>query len=589
PDAAFASADVVVEHTFTTPLTHQGYLEPHACVVRVGPSADGAERVDVWPSHKLPYTLREQLAELTDRPEHDFVIHPITVGADFGGKGSPADVPMAYHLSRMTGRPVKFVARSTADLASATHRHPSIVRVRTGLTREGAIVARDVRIVYNTGAYGALKPSEDGMLTGADYAAGPYAVPNLRIEAFCVYTNLPPSGYMRAPGHPQVAFAVEAHTDLLARAFGMDPLEFRIRNAARTTGEGAASLVPTVLDAAVRALDLQPSSPRVGLGASSPANSGVLRGRGIALCERGVGFGEGSSDVTLNPNGTITVVTGLPDNGTGALTVVAQVVAEGFGLLPARVLLVRGTTDALPIDVGSAADRMTNVAGHAAIAASSAVKEKLAPLASAMLGAESAAWAPATAERSSGWTSPDGGFVSLEELAAEMLPGDGGAGHAQVTIKRPKTTDRHCCAQIAEVEVDSETGQVRIARMTTVQDTGTIVNPIGHQGQIEGGLVQGLGYATMEEMSAESGRITNAHLGDYKLPTMRDVPQLVTVNVPSEGPGPFHAGSIGEMPCVPTAGAIANAVADAIGAPIFDLPLTPERVLEAIETRGRPS
>ncbi len=592
-EAGFAQADFIVEHTLETPLTHQGYLEPHACVVRT--NVEG--RVDVWPSNKLPYTLRENLAELMERPEHDFVIHPITVGADFGGKGSPADVPMAYHLARVTERPVKFVAGSNTDLASLTHRHPSIVNIRTGVKADGTIVAREVRIVYNTGAYGSLKPSEDGMLTGADYACGPYEVENFRIEAFCVYTNLPPSGYMRAPGHPQVAFAVETHTDLVARAIGMDPLQFRLKNVLRQEPEGHASTAPMVLRTAAETLgqSTRPSSPspqgdassgdpRISL-RSETKKSRKLVGRGIAMCERGTGFGEGSSDVTVNADGTVTIVSGLPDNGTGALTVVAQVIAEELGVPADRVKMVRGTTDALPTDVGSAADRMTNVAGHAALAVAAKVKEQLAPLAASMIGAESVAWTPPTGGRKAGWIGANGGFVSLDELAAEMLTGEEQAAHAQVTIKRPKSAHRSCCVQIAEVEVDPETGEITLRGMTSVQDTGTIINPIGHQGQIDGGLVQGIGFALTEEMFVEDGRIMNAHYGEYKLPCIGDIPRLQTVNLPSEGPGPFQAGSIGEMPCVPTAAAITNAVADAIGAPLLQIPLTAERVLAALEGR----
>lgn len=561
--AGFAAADLMVEHTFSTHLTHQGYLEPHACVVEMG--ADG--RAEVWPSHKLPYILREQLAELIDRPESDIVIHPITVGADFGAKGAPADVPVAYHLARMTGRPVKFVASSHVDLVGLSHRHPSVVTIRTGLQRDGRILARSVRVIYNTGAYGALKPSEDGMLTGADYAAGPYRIPNVHVEAFCVYTNQPPCGYMRAPGHPQVAFAVEAHTDLLARELGIDPLEFRLRNVVRESPLGGEALAPRVLQTAAEAIGW-------------PAPKAALVGRGMAIVERGIGFGEGTSDVTLNRDGTITVLSGLPDNGTGALTVVSQIVAEEFGVSMDQVHLVRGTTDALPTDVGSAADRMTNVAGHAAIAASEKVKEQLAPLAASMLGAEAAEW------DGGGWRPAGarsrGERVSLEELAMEMVTPGEPAAHAQVTLAQARSPDRAYCVQAAEVEVDPETGQVHLRRVASVQDTGTIINPIGHQGQIEGGLVQGIGYALTEEMVLEEGRIVGAHLGEYKLPATKDIPPLITVNIPSIGPGPFHAKGIGEMPCVPSAAAIANAVADAIGAPVFQLPITAERVLAAM-------
>ena len=300
------------------------------------------------------------------------------------------------------------------------------------------------------------------------------------------------------------------------------------------------------------------------------------------MCERGTGFGEGSSDVTVNPDGTVTIVSGLPDNGTGALTVVTQIVAEMLGVSFERVRLVRGTTDALPTDVGSAADRMTNVAGHAALAAATQVRDQLAPLAAMMLGVESVDW------EGGAWQGQDGRRVTLEELATEMLgPGDPRA-HVQVTLTQPRSLDRDYCVQIAEVTVDAETGEVHLDRFTTVQDVGTIINPLGHQGQIEGGLVQGLGYALTEELVVEEGRIVNAHLGDYKLPTIRDIPELVSINLAlTGGPGPFAAKAIGELSGVSPAAAVANAVADAIGAPVFDLPITPERVLAALDGRAQ--
>ncbi len=559
PAAGFAEADLVIEHTLRTPLVHQGYLEPNASAVLV----DEAGRVQVWASNKLPYTLREQLADVLDRPETDIVIHPIVVGGDFGAKGSPMDVPAAYYLARATGRPVKFVASSQEDLVALSHRHPLIARFRTGVRWDGRIVARDVRLVYNTGAYGALKPSENGMLSGGEYAGGPYRIPNLRIEGLAVYTNTPPSGYMRAPGHPQVAFAVEAHTEMVARELGMDPLEFRRRNLVDTMPSGEPSFCVAALTAAEKAINWSAPRPR-------------YVGRGFSIAERGIGFGEGASDLTLNPDGTVTIATAVPDQGSGTLTLITQIVAEELGLDLDRVHLVRVTTDELPIDIGAAADRMTNVAGHAAIVGSRTLRDQLTPLAAAMLGGGGAEWT------GDGWRNQEGRHVTLEELALEMVPAGHPAAHVQVTVKQPASKNRSACAQAAEVEVDPETGKVTVRRLVSAQDTGTVINALGHQGQIEGAVIQGMGFALSEELVLEDGRIVNANLGDYKLLTAQDVPELVTINIDSKGPGPYDAKAIGETPSVPVAGAIANAVADAIGAPITELPITAERVLAAI-------
>lgn len=559
--AGFAQSDMVVEHTFRTQLVHQAYLEPHACVV----TAPEGGRIEIWASSKVPFNLRRELAEIIDRRQEDLLVHRVNLGGDFGSKGAPADVPTAYYLARMTGRPVKVVTSYQEDLIAAAPRSPSVVTLRTGLKRDGTILARDALVVFDSGAYGAFRPAVfDGMLGGANDTGGSYEIPNLHVEARIVYTNQVPCGYMRSPGQPQVIFAVEAHMDLLARELGMDPLELRLRNAPRRSPSGGVSVAPELLQTAADAV-----------GWSSPKPP--LVGRGMAMAERGTGVGTGSSDITVNPDGTVTVVTSLPDNGTGGLTVVAQVVAEAWGIPIERVHLVHGDTDALPVDVEAGASRMTNVAGHAVIAASDKLKEQLAPFAASMLGTEGVHW------EKGGWRAPNGRTVSLEELAAEMIkPGDP-AAHAQATITTPRSPDRGYCAQAAEVEVDPETGQVRVRKIASAQDVGTIINEIGHQGQIEGAVVQAMGYGLMEELVVQDGQITTTHLGDYKVPTVRDIPELATVDILTTGPGPFNAKGIGETPVVPGAAAIANAVADAIGAPIFQLPVTAERVLDALD------
>jgi CO/xanthine dehydrogenase Mo-binding subunit len=507
---------------------------------------------------------------MVERPESDIVIHPTVVGGDFGSKGGPAEVPMAYFLARATGRPIKFIPRLARDVESFSHRHPSVVTIRSGVKRDGTIVAREVRVIFNTGAYGGIKPAIDGMPSHADHAEGPYAIPHVRVEAMAVYTNTPPSGYMRAPGQPQVAFAHEVHMDLVARELGMDPLELRLRNAVLHGPDGAVAPTHEILQRASAAIGWsQPKPPNVG--------------RGLALVGGRMGTGEGAGDVTLNEDGTLTVLTCLPDVGTGAPTVVGQIVAEEFGVTMDRVRVVRADTDALPTDVGSGADRVTYVAGHAAIAVSRKLKEQLTPLAASMLGASTAAW------DGNGWRAPGGARVSLDQLALEMVPFHEELAHAQAVLAQPQSQNLQFMAQAAEVEVDPETGQVRVRKMASVQESGTIINALGHQGQIEGGMVQGLGYALTEELELEEGRITNTHLGEYKLPTVRDIPELTTINLAAVGVGPYAAKAIAELPCVPTAPAIANAVADAIGAPIQQLPITAERVLAAIGQRGQTS
>ena len=586
----FSEADLVMEHTFDTPLAHQGYLEPTACLVDITAPADGrGERVEVWASNKVPYSLRAELARLFDRPEEDIRVHAVTIGADFGAKSSTGDIPQAYYLAKKLGRPVRFVNSAQEDFTAASPKHAINVTLRTGVKRDGKIVAHDAKVLINRGAYTGHNTSANGLLGGAAKAANFYEIPNLHIEAFAVYTNLVPCGFMRAPGSPQVLFAVEAHMSLLARELGIDPVEFRKRNVPELAPSGAEHLAPRILQAASDAFGWQELEKEAAPPAASSPQTFI--GRGVSLIDRSQGAGEASSAITVNPDGTVTALTSMPDNGTGGLTVVAAVVAESFGIPLDRVRLVRGSTDALPIDVESGGSRMTNSAGHAVLAATAQIKEQLAPFAAQAIGAANVEWVPARRESSGveqpgGWQSDDGRFISLEDVATELIREGEPLAHAQVTLRAPRSPDNGVCVQMAEVEVDSETGQVKILRLVTAQDVGTIINTVGHQGQINGAVVQGVGHGLMEEMLLDGGHVTTPNFNDYKMPTIQDIPSLTTVNVPEPGLGPFDAKSIGEIPTIPTGGVIANAVADAIGRPLFELPITAERVLAAINNDG---
>jgi carbon-monoxide dehydrogenase large subunit len=560
----FAKADLVLEHTFRTGTMHQGYLEPHATVVNINENG----RVEFWHANKAIFRTKEEVAQIIDLSPEQVLFHAVSVGGDFGAKGSPGDAPAGYHIAKRTGRPVKFIMTNQEELTASTPRHPSVITIKSGVMRDGAILAREATVIYDSGAYGAFRPNvNDGMLPGASQAAGQYQIPNVHIEGRMVYTNTMPRGYMRSPGQPQAVFAVEAHMDLLARELGMDRLEFRLKNALRNA-DGSESTVPMLLRAAAEAV-----------GWGSPKRP--LTGRGVAIASRNMGGGKGSCAITVNPDGTVTAMTAAPDVGTGTTTVVAAVAAESFGIPIEKVRLVRGDTDALPNDTEAGASRMTNAAGHATIAACEQVKEQLAPLAQEALGAESVEW-----ERS-GWRGRDGRAITLEELATRMIRPSEPAAHAQVTIDVPAGKEPERSAQGAEVEIDPETGQIQVLRLSTAQAVGTIINETSHQGQLDGCLVQGYGFALTEELAIEDGHVLTGHLGDYKLPTIADIPPLTTINLRHRGDGPFGAQAVGETPVVPTPGAIANAVADAIGVPVMELPLISERVLALLDQKAR--
>ncbi|OGG46594.1 MAG: hypothetical protein A3F84_22300 [Candidatus Handelsmanbacteria bacterium RIFCSPLOWO2_12_FULL_64_10] len=340
----------------------------------------------------------------------------------------------------------------------------------------------------------------------------------------------------------------------------------RARNVIKHETRRPDVLAPSILEQAKQAIDWDsPKPPNVG--------------RGIAIAGRYTGGGEGSSDVTVNPDGTITVISAVPDNGPGGLTIAAQTAADFFGLPMERVSLIHGNTDSLPVDAASAGSRITNLVTRCVTAAGQQIIEQLTPIAASMLGAPTATW------EKPGWRSPDGRFVSIGELAAEAIRPDDERAHAQVTLSFPNEGGLGYCAQAAEVEVDPETGQITILRMVSVQDTGTIMNPLSHRGHVQGQVIQGLGMALMEDMDIQEGRLGSAHLGEYKLPVMPDVPELAVIDVPSSGMGPLNVRSIGEIVIIPTAAAIAGAVMDAARIEVNSLPISAEQVLDAMEAK----
>ena len=569
-DKGFALAKQVFEHTFSTPAVHQGYIEPHASVVAIDP--DG--RVNVWLSNKMPVRARELLADVIELPEERIVVHLAQIGADFGGKGSLMDAPLCYHLAKRTGRPVKMVMTYTEELMAGNPRHPTSIFLRTGVTEEGQIVARQAKVVFNSGAYAAFKPVPFVNIPGAKDAAGVYGTPHIRIDAYSVYANCVPSGHFRAPGDLQVNFAVESSMDMIAEDLGLDRLEFRKQNLLKDGDwvPGGPQLeevrVAETLAAAVKASSWnQPKSQ-------------PNRGLGLAVSHRLIGTGKANTQLTLKEDGTIQVLTPVPEVGTGAHTILQQIVAETL-FLPLDQVRVETASEIFKTDSGSGASRVTNVGGQVVQqAAGELMKLILAAGAKGLGCAEN----EVVFEGGRVVRSDSDGSLSLVEVAKL-----GGDGKSALRVKKllnlsegpPMTT---FTAQVVELEVDPETGQIRLLDVVTAHDVGTIINPLGHQGQIEGGLLQGVGFGLLEELRIEDGQVSTLNLGDYKLPNIRDIPPLTTVLVEEElGPAPFHGKAIGESSIIPTGAAIANAVYDAVGVRFHDLPINAENVYWALQ------
>lgn len=570
-EAGFQAADRIFEHTFTTQHQHQGYVEPHAVTLMV----DADDRVQVWVNCKMPFQVRKQLADGVGLPEDRVVFNAAVIGGDFGGKGGFMDTHIAYHLARATGRPIRMTMSYTEELMAGNPRHPAVITVKTGVKRDGTIAARHAKLIFNSGAYAAFKPGR-----GVGYGPrclGPYKMEHARIDSYMVYTNLVPCGSMRSPGDPQSVFACEANIDLVARELGIEPYAFRMQN---MLAEGDESPIGRHWEHITAARILETCAREAGILEPRPQVPGKRVGRGLAICERPTGGGASTAKVSIDASGAVTLHTSLRDTGSGFYTMMRQVVGRELGVAYDRIAMETWTTDALPFDGGVGGARVTNTGGNAALGAARKVKETLSGFAANKFG-----WALDAIEFGDERVSSGDLSVSLAELVAEY----GGDVAAEYEHQAPPSpTSTVFSAQAAEVEIDEETGEIALKQITSTHDVGTIINPISHQGQIDGSVMQGVGAALIEGLQYEDGRVINQNLGDYKLPVMKDIPRLKTVHVVDEhaGPTPYGGKAIGEQAISAVAPAIVNAILDATGISMRDLPVTSEAMLAALERNG---
>ncbi len=436
-------------------------------------------------------------------------------------------------------------------------------------------MAHYLQAVHASGAYGAFKANAS--LATWHYVGGPYRVENASFEFLQIYTNTVPGGYYRSPGSVAMYFALESHTDIIARELGMDPAEFRLRN---IIGEGDEDAIGQRLRSVRFREVLQAALDAAGWDKPKP---GPGYGRGIALFGRHIGGGATGIILSAEPDGTFTVLSPTFDQGAGTHTILRQLVAEEMRVSIQQVRVMVGGTDIAPYDTGARASRVTYVAGRATVQACDELRTQLMDRAAHLLECS-----PEEVDfrNAKYWFRQDPSQeISLKKLVAQ-------AGR-RLTVTVHEDSPQHddvtyFCAQVAEVEVDPETGKMRLHRFVTAHDVGTIINPITHQGQIDGGVVMGLGQAIMEELVIEDGRVTNASFGDYKLPTVADIPELKTVLVRSGGGlAPFEAKAIGEFANNSPPAAVANALADAVGARLFELPITAEKIYHALKEKNR--
>ncbi|HXG49961.1 MAG TPA: xanthine dehydrogenase family protein molybdopterin-binding subunit [candidate division Zixibacteria bacterium] len=568
-EAAFARAARIFTHTFRTPLGFHAYIEPHACIVRTG--ADGS--VEIWASNKSPFSLRDRLARDLGLDAARIKVHILPVGGDFGGKSSVLEAPICYFLAERSGRPVKLVHSYAEELVAAPHRHPAVITLRTGVDAKARLCALEARVVFGGGAYAALKANPEVTVQGPRRVANYYRIPAISVETLCAYTNHPACTQTRTPGAPQVVFAMESQIDVIARELGMDPVEFRRRN---LLNDGEPTPFGQKLHKLLAHETLEKAVSASGWSKPKPKNVG----RGIALYERPSGAGRSGAAITVDGEGRVTVLVGVPDVGPGIHTVVQQIVGEILEVDRDRVAVRVEDTESSPYDSGTGGSKSTNSVGHAAYQAAAEIKEKILALAAARLGCRRE---ELRAEKG-GYAAPGRKPAPFAEMIGLAVAENRGP-LTHLSIYEPSRAPiTSFAAQVAEVEVDRATGKITVRRLTTVHDAGKVLNRLTYQGQIDGGVITGLGFALMEENPLVDGKIATANLGEFKIPNPADVPRLTTLVIESDtGPTPFQGKAIAEIPNVPTAAAIANAVQDAVGVRVFDLPLTPEKVFARLQ------
>ncbi len=560
----FKQAELIVENTFATKTVHHAYLEPHSCVVQANESG-GAE---IWSCSKVPYAIREQVANAIRIPPEKLVIHPVYIGGDFGGKGDFMDIAVCYFLSRKSARPVKMIMDYSEEFLAGNPRHASIIKVKTGVKKDGTIVAHHMEFTFDSGAYGAFKPN--GFLNGPHLSAGPYKMPHVFIEEHMVYTNKVPCGHMRAPGDPQGFFANESQLDLVARKLGMEPAEFRKKNLMR---DGDVDPVGEKIDYIKAEDTLKKALEEAGYNKPKPKNVG----RGIAMIQWLTNSGQGSVALEIDERGAVTLASAMLDQGGGTYTLLCEIVAEELKIPLEKIRVQSLDTKHGIKDTGIGGSRGTRVYGNAGYDAAVKAVAEIKRVAAEKMGCSpdeivlsNGAVLHKRAERR---------MTYAELVKAQGSPISVIGSYSDAT----KVHQASMCAQIAEVEVDPETGQVKLRKFTQAHNTGTVLNPLMHQGQIDGGTVMGIGYALMEHLIIEDGKVATTHFGDYKIPTIQDIPPMKTVVTETpKGPGPYNSMAIGETSNIPVAAAIANAVEDAVGVRIKDLPITAEKVFESL-------
>lgn len=566
-DQGFAEADLVVERTFTTKPVHQGYIEPHAAVV----DANQEGRATIWCSSQGHFSMRTYTATVLGWDPSRLKVIPAEIGGGFGGKTVIYLEPLATMLSLRSGRPVRVVMGRDEVFKASGPTSGSTMRAKIGVTNEGKITATELWMAFEAGANPGSPVGAAAMTVLA-----PYAVDNFVIEGFDVVVNKPRVAAYRAPGAPISSFALECVIDEAAAGIGMDPIDLRLANAA-VEGTHAAYGPKFPRIGFVETLEAIKNHPHY------TAELGPNQGRGVAA---GFWFNAGmnsSATVHVHEDGNITVITGSPDIG-GSRSSMCLMAAEEFGIDVSRVNAIVADTDQVGFNDVTGGSRVTLATGAAVVDCCRQIKDELRARAAKTWDCEidQVEWVDGQAQHTGGGEGP----LTLGDIAAKWNRTGGPISRSASLNARG--VGPAFSTQVVDLEVDPETGQVTVVRYTTAQDAGTAIHPSYVEGQMQGGVVQGIGWALNEEYIHDGdGHLENPSFLDYRIPVASDLPMIDTIVVEVPNPAhPYGVRGVGEVGIVPPLAAVANAVADATGKRIPDLPLSPPRILAAIDGDG---
>ena len=584
-DKAFGEAYMVYENKYTTQIAHLCYLEPHIVIA----STDMSGNITLHCNSQAPFAARDQLALIFHIPASKIRVIVPYIGGGFGGKATIKLEAIAISLAQKTGKPVRVIMSREEEFTTSSVRHPSTSYLKIGVARDGRLLSIKENIIWDTGAYADIGPSVSS-LAGC-CAAGPYRIPNIWIDSHCVYTNNIIGGAFRGFGVPQVTWAMESQMDIIAKDLGIDPLDLRLKN---VVVEGSISATGEKLHSVGVKGSLRAAANAINWGKKRPTGRGI----GIACMHKFTAqYGETSIIIRINDDGSVRIFKGAVEMGQGIDTALTQITAEVLGTTVDRISVASIDTEFTPYDWATASSRSTFFSGNATKHAAKDVKKQLINVASEMLeiGPDKLV---CTNGRVFENNQPERG-VSFQQIARYshsssdgLITGKGGFAMKRFPMDAETGQSERPAAywmygsQAAEVEVDTETGEVKILKLTAAHDVGRAINPTNCSQQIEGSLVTGLGTTIYEELVMDTGKAANASFIDYKIPRANDIPELISILIDDpHREGPFGAKGLGEPGLAPTAPAISNAIYNAIGVRIKELPITPEKILAAIKAK----